>query len=113
VLDRTTLESVARWFRILAEPTRLELLQALKAGPQTVTELTEILASKQANVSKQLGILHTAHLVAREREGNLVRYTLADPMVFELCRLVCGKLKTDAERHLPGLRRGARKAAAS
>jgi DNA-binding transcriptional ArsR family regulator len=103
VLDVTTLESVSRLFRVLAEPTRLDLLQHLKAGPITVSELIDATGQKQANVSKQLGILFTAGLVSRERDGNLVRYAIADPMVFDLCELVCGKLRADAERQLAGL----------
>jgi len=103
VLDVTTLESVSRLFKVLAEPTRLDLLQHLKASPLTVTELIDATGQKQANVSKQLGVLFTAGLVSRERDGNLVRYAIADPVVFDLCELVCGKLRADAERQLAGL----------
>jgi DNA-binding transcriptional ArsR family regulator len=103
VLNVSTLEAVARLFKVLAEPTRLDLLQHLKGGPLTVSELLDATGQKQANVSKQLGVLFTAGLVSRERDGNLVRYAIADPMVFDLCELVCGKLRADAERQLAGL----------
>ena len=103
LLDRGPLESVARLFGILAEPTRLEILQLLKRRPQSVTDLVEALGAKQANVSKQLGVLYAAGLVARERDGKLVRYMIAEPMIFELCELVCGKLRRDAERQLAAL----------
>ncbi len=103
VLDRASLEAVARLFGVLAEPTRLALLQALKAGPRAVSELAEELGAKQANVSKQLGVLHAAGLLARARDGNLVRYSVAESMIFELCELVCGKLRRDAERQLSAL----------
>jgi len=107
-LDPSTLESVARLFKVLAEPTRLDLLQHLKGGPLTVSELLEVTGQKQANVSKQLGVLFTAGLVSRERDGNLVRYAIADDVVFDLCELVCGKLRTDAERQLASLPRRAK-----
>lgn len=103
VLDRASLEAVARLFGVLAEPTRLALLQALKGGPRAVSELAEELGAKQANVSKQLGVLHAAGLLARERDGNTVRYSVAESMIFELCELVCGKLRRDAERQLSAL----------
>jgi DNA-binding transcriptional ArsR family regulator len=103
VLDVSTLESVSRLFKVLAESTRLDLLQHLKKHPLTVTELIDATGQKQANVSKQLGVLFAAGLVSRERDGNLVRYAIADPMVFQLCELVCGKLRSDAERQLAGL----------
>ncbi len=108
MLDPTTLESVSRLFKVLAEPTRLDLLQHLNRGPLTVSELLDATGQKQANVSKQLGLLFTAGLVSRERDGNLVRYAIADPMVFDLCELVCGKLRSDAERQLASLPRRAR-----
>jgi DNA-binding transcriptional ArsR family regulator len=102
-LDRDSLVVVARLFGVLAEPTRLEILQTLRAGPLTVSALVEVLGAKQANVSKQLGILHAAGLLWRERDGNAVAYGIADPMIFDLCELVCGKLRRDAERQLDAL----------
>jgi DNA-binding transcriptional ArsR family regulator len=103
VLDRDSLEAVARLFAVLSEPTRLEILQILRHEPQSVSELVDELGAKQANVSKQLGILYSAGLLSRERDGNLVRYSIADPMIFELCDLVCGKIRRDAERQLAAL----------
>jgi DNA-binding transcriptional ArsR family regulator len=89
---------VARLFAVLSEPSRLALLQALHSGPLTVNNLVAACDMKQANVSKQLSILHDHRLVKREREGTSVRYEIADPMVFSLCNLVCGKVKRDARR---------------
>ena len=99
-LDRSSLEAVARLFGVLAEATRLEILQTLKEGPRSVSDLVKSLGAKQANVSKQLGILYAAGLLSRERDGNAVRYGIAEPMIFDLCELVCGKLRRDAERQL-------------
>ena len=103
MLVPNSLVAVARLFKVLAEPTRLDILQHLKGGACSVGELEDATGQKQANVSKQLGILFTAGLVSRERDGNTVRYAIADPMVFDLCELVCGKLRADAERQLAGL----------
>jgi DNA-binding transcriptional ArsR family regulator len=97
-LTAEQLAAVARLFQTLAEPFRLALLQELKAGPRTVGELVAALDAKQANVSKQLAALHDAGLLARDRDGNFIRYSIADAMVFDLCGLVCGKLRRDAER---------------
>ncbi|WP_162271662.1 ArsR/SmtB family transcription factor [Gemmata sp. SH-PL17] len=102
-LDRNALEAVSRLFAVLAEPTRLAILQCLKSGPKAVSELVDELGAKQANISKQLGILYAAGLLSRERDGNLVRYSIAESMIFELCELVCGKLRRDAERRLEAL----------
>ena len=90
------LEAVARLFTVLSEPSRLALLQALHGGPRTVSQLMKDCSMKQANVSKHLGVLHHHHLVRRKREGASVRYEIADPMIFSLCNLVCGKMERDA-----------------
>lgn len=89
--------AIARLFAALSEPSRLLLLQALSDGPLTVNELVENTGMKQANVSRQLTVLHDHHLVKRERDGTYIRYEIADPMVFSLCNLVCGKMKKDAQ----------------
>jgi DNA-binding transcriptional ArsR family regulator len=102
-LDVAALRDVARMFDVLAEPTRLQLLQALATGPKNVGELVESLDAKQANISKQLGILHQAGLVTRERDGLAVRYSVSEPMIFELCSLVCGKLRRDAEARIASM----------
>ena len=97
-LSADQLCAVARLFGVLAEPSRLALLQALRAGPLTVSELIGACKMKQANVSKHLGVLHDHRLVKRERDGVSIRYEIADPMIFSLCNLVCGKMERDAHR---------------
>ena len=91
------LEVVARLFAVLAEPSRLVLLQTLHNRPLTVNELAEACGMKQANVSKHLGVLHNHHLVKRERDGSSIRYQISDPMIFSLCNLVCGKMERDVK----------------
>ena len=90
--------AVARLFAVLSEPSRLALLQALHDGGQSVGDLVEACGMKQANVSKHLAVLHDHRLVRREREGASIRYEIADPMVFSLCELVCGKMQCDAKK---------------
>jgi hypothetical protein len=59
---------------------------------------------KQANASKQLGILHQAGVLAREKEGNQVRYSIRMPLIFDLCDLVCSSLRDEAEARAKLLR---------
>ena len=89
---------VSRLFGVLSEASRLSLLQALHDGPLTVTELMKSVGMKQANVSKHLAVLHDHRLVKRERNGTSVKYEIADPMIFSLCDLVCGKMQRDAKQ---------------
>lgn len=98
VLDDAQLNAVAATFRALSEPTRLRILQTLQAGPHSVSELVAETGTRQANVSKQLGILLAAGLVARRRKGALAIYSIGEPMISELCNLVCSKIQRDAEQ---------------
>ena len=95
-LDPQQLERVANLFRAFSEATRLAIIQELKTGEMSVSEIVELLTTSQANVSKQLKLLHDAGLVTRRKQVTQVLYQIADPMVFELCGLVCEKLNRDA-----------------
>ncbi len=95
-LQTEQLERVANLFRAFAEPTRLAILQELKGGEMSVSEIVEQLHTSQANISKQLKILHDAGLVTRRKQATQVLYVIADEVVFELCRIACDKLNQDA-----------------
>jgi DNA-binding transcriptional ArsR family regulator len=90
-------ELVAERFRVLGEPMRIKLLDRLREGEATVGELQEALGASQQNISKHLGILRAAGMVARRKEGNLARYSISDPGVFELCEQVCGGVRRQIE----------------
>lgn len=87
---------VAERFKALAEPSRLDILQALKAGERNVGDIMEKTGLGQANVSKHLRVLHAAGFVERRKEGVSIYYRLADNDVFRLCELMCGRLEREA-----------------
>ncbi|MCB1207639.1 MAG: winged helix-turn-helix transcriptional regulator [Verrucomicrobiae bacterium] len=95
-LDRQSLERIASFFKVFAEPTRLAILQLLRKGPASVNDLVAALSTSQANVSKQLKTLHAADLLNREPRGTQVIYSISEPIVFDLCELVCSKLNRRA-----------------
>lgn len=99
-LGEAQLQAVGELFGVLSEPTRLRILQMLQDGPASVGEIVESLDIKQANASKQLGILHAAGILGREKDGNAVRYSIRMPLVFDLCKLVCNGLRDEAENKL-------------
>jgi DNA-binding transcriptional ArsR family regulator len=92
-LSEPLIELIAQRFRVLAEPMRIKLLDQLRGGDATVGELQDALGATQQNVSKHLGILHSAGMVTRAKDGNHVRYSIADEGVFELCEQVCGGVR--------------------
>jgi DNA-binding transcriptional ArsR family regulator len=99
-LGEAQIGAVAELFAVLSEPTRLRILQLLQDGPASVSEIVDALGIKQANASKQLGILHQAGVLGRAKEGNTVRYSIRMPLVFDLCGLVCNGLRAEAEAKL-------------
>ena len=93
---------IAARFRVIGEPMRIRLLDRLRDGDATVQELAQATGASQQNVSKHLGILLSAGIVSREKQGNFARYAIADHSVFELCEQVCGGLRRQL-RDLDGI----------
>ncbi len=98
------IDRVARRFRALGEPQRLRILQVLQQGPRTVGEVVAALAGNQPNISRHLQELHEAGMLRRRREGNSIYYSIGDPVVNELCALVCGCAQREMEAELAALR---------
>ena len=94
------LDLMAEKFRMLADPTRLAILRALMLGERNVTQVVEATGRTQANVSKHLKMLAEAGLVARRKEGLQVFYTLDDPLVERLCKLVCATIVEEAREEV-------------
>lgn len=77
-------EFKAEFFKALAHPIRIQILDTLRNGEHNVNELRDILNIEAANVSQQLAILRSKNLVTTRKEGNSVYYSVKDPMVFQL-----------------------------
>ena len=92
-LPQPLIELIAQRFRCLGEPMRIALLDRLRDGDASVSELTEATGASQQNVSKHLGVLLSAGIVSRTKRGTSSVYAIADETVFALCELVCGGLR--------------------
>lgn len=77
----------AKLFRGFGDPSRLGILDALRSGPLTVSEIVETTGLSQPNVSNHLGCLRDCGLVVAEQEGRYVTYHLSDDRVGELLAL--------------------------
>jgi len=82
------LEAVASLFKVLGEPMRLRILQAICQEPRSVNDIVDTTGSTQANVSKHLALLTAAGILRRERDGQRVFYSVKEPLVMRLCELV-------------------------
>jgi DNA-binding transcriptional ArsR family regulator len=86
-------ELIARRFRAIGEPMRIKLLDQLRGGEATVSELSEAIGASQQNVSKHLAVLADAGILGRRKEGNHVYYRIVDQGVLTLCEEVCGSVQ--------------------
>ncbi len=77
----------AQFFRALAHPVRIRILELLVRGGRTVQELQEALKLEQPVVSQQLAVLRNQNVVSAQKAGLSVRYTLRDPLVGELLHI--------------------------
>jgi DNA-binding transcriptional ArsR family regulator len=99
------LQAVAGLFAVLSEQSRLLILQLLQDAPMSVGELVDKSGLKQANVSKQLGVLQSAGVIDRRPDGNRAIYSIKLPLVFDLCHLVCRGVAQQAAERADALRR--------
>jgi len=76
--------STARFFQVMADPTRVRVLELLLAGERNVGELVEALGLQQGRVSSHLACLRWCGFVGRRRVGKYVYYQLADARVITL-----------------------------
>lgn len=91
-LPDQALMQIAQYFAVLAEPTRLRILDALRVREQSVGELAVLCSCSQANVSRHLSNLANHGIITRESRKTSVYYKIADPSIYELCDLVCNCL---------------------
>ena len=96
-LPAQLVERIAERFKVLSEPTRIRLLDSLRDGEATVSELQEATGASQQNVSQHLGVLLRAGIVGRRKQGNFSLYSITDPVVFSLCDEVCGGLRRELD----------------
>ena len=74
----------AAFFKALAHPVRIKILELLVSGDRTVQELQDALGAEQPVVSQQLAVLRASNIVTGRKEGVSVRYSVRDPLIGDL-----------------------------
>ena len=82
----------AKLFRGFSDPSRLAILDVLRDGSLTVTEIVTLTGLSQSNASNHLGCLRDCGLVIATHQGRYVTYQLADPRITEILEMVDGLL---------------------
>jgi DNA-binding transcriptional ArsR family regulator len=91
-LNDQILKEVSQIFGSLGDASRLRILRTLLESPEPLSQgaVVEATGLSQANVSKHLALLVQVGLVTREPHGNLVLFHPVQPIVGQVCDLVCG-----------------------
>jgi DNA-binding transcriptional ArsR family regulator len=102
----------ADFFRALAHPIRIRILETLGEGERSVQELQNALRLDQPVVSQQLAVLRAKNIVTSRKVGTTVRYALSDPLITRLlsvAREIFNNHLIDSQSMLRELQREARK----
>ena len=83
-LDPETLDGLTEIFRVLGDPTRVRILDALSQGELCVGDLAGRLRLTESAVSHQLRLLRSARIVRPRRDGRMIFYSLDDTHVLAL-----------------------------
>ena len=87
-IQNEVLQLQAELCKSLSDPKRLRMIQELRSGEKSVSELAGKLGLKQSNTSQQLAVLRRIGVIVPRKEGNTVYYRLADGKIAEACDLV-------------------------
>lgn len=87
-------QAKAEFFKALAHPARIRVLELLSEREHSVSEMLPLVGIEPAHLSQQLSVLRRLNLVVARKEGSTVHYSLVSPQVAELL-LVARKLLTE------------------
>jgi ArsR family transcriptional regulator, lead/cadmium/zinc/bismuth-responsive transcriptional repressor len=85
-LDADTVDGLAEIFRVLGDPTRVRILDALSRSELCVGDLAEVIGLTESAVSHQLRVLRNTRIVRTRRAGRMIFYALDDRHVLALFR---------------------------
>jgi len=85
---KTLFERQAEVCKTLASPKRLEIINCLKDGEKTVSELVDMLGVPKANVSQHLAVMRHKGVLQARREGVNIYYSLVNRKVVQACTLM-------------------------
>jgi DNA-binding transcriptional ArsR family regulator len=83
-MNQSVQQFKADFFKALAHPMRIRILELLSEGAKNVNELQSILGSEGSAVSQQLAVLRSKNVVQGIKEGTTVTYSLRDPLIKDL-----------------------------
>lgn len=87
VVTRPVYEVKAEYFKTLGHPARIRVLELLRDRPMSVSEMQPDVGIESSHLSQQLAVLRRAGVVASERDGNAMIYSVVDSQIFDLLQV--------------------------
>ena len=102
----TRLNVQANIIKALSHPTRLFIVQELNKGERCVCELTDLVEADVSTISRHLSVLRNAGIIADDKRGNQVFYTLKVPCVLNFLGCVEAVLESNTREQLSHQNKG-------
>ncbi len=83
-MSRPVFDVKAEFFKTMSHPARIRVLELLREGPRSVSDLQPDVGIEASHLSQQLAVLRRAGFVSSERQGNAMIYSVVDPQIYEL-----------------------------
>ncbi len=84
---------MAEILKVLAQPTRLKILECLRGGEKCIHEIVADIHGEQSNVSRHISLMQRDHIVRTRKDGVRVMVKVRDPEVFGILDAVTRILK--------------------
>ncbi|MGQ9510122.1 MAG: ArsR/SmtB family transcription factor [Thermodesulfobacteriota bacterium] len=98
-MEEKVLVMKAEILKLLAQPTRLKIIEALRNGEKCICEIVPAIHGEQSNVSRHISLMEKAHLVTTRKEGVRVMVKIKNPEIFEILDWVREILKKQMKEH--------------
>jgi ArsR family transcriptional regulator len=92
-MEKRVLELKAEILKVLAQPTRLKILESLRYGEKCICDICPLINGEQSNVSRHISLMQKSHLVTTRKEGVKVMVNVKDSKIFEILDKVGAILK--------------------
>lgn len=92
-MEKKVLELKAEILKVLAQPTRLKILEILRNGEKCICDICPLVNGEQSNVSRHISLMQKSHLVTTRKDGVKVMVKVTDARIFEILDEVGAILK--------------------
>jgi ArsR family transcriptional regulator len=89
-------DKAAELFRVMSAPMRLKIISCLCEGEQNVSYLLSKIDTTQPNMSQHLNTLYKAGVLAKQRDGVQIYYSIANEQIVKLCKAVCVQVEEES-----------------